>query len=72
MWASLKRIPVRNRPEQIRLGQGPRLLSLCGVGGSWTTVKRAKRGLITKKYLKFCPCCEDKRRGGERVWSIYS
>jgi len=59
MWASLKKIPVRNRPEQVRLGQGLRLLSLCRVGGLWTAVKRAKRGLIANKYLKICLCCED-------------
>jgi len=53
MWASLKIVAVGDRPEQLRLGQGLRLLSLCRIGGLWTAVKRAKRELIAKKYLKF-------------------
>jgi len=65
VWASLKRVPARGRPEQVRLGQGLRLLPLRREGGLRTAVKRAKRGLIAKKYLKFCPCCKGKEGEGE-------
>jgi len=67
VWVSLKIVPVRDRPEQVRLGQGPRLLSLCRVRGLWTAVKRAKSGLIAKKNLKLCPCCEEKEGEGESL-----
>ena len=66
-WAALKRIPVRDRSEQVRLGQGLRMISMCRIGGLWTTRKRAKRGLIARKYLKLCPCCGDKRGEGETI-----
>jgi hypothetical protein len=62
-WAALKRIPVRNRWEQVRLGEGLRMVSLCRTRGFWTARKRAKRDLIARRYLKLCPCCGIK--GGE-------
>jgi hypothetical protein len=66
-WAALKRIPVRNRWEQVRLGQGLRMVSLCRTGGFWTARKRAKRGLIARKYLKLCPCCGTRGEEGETI-----
>jgi hypothetical protein len=66
-WASLKQIPMSSRSEQVRLGQGLRMLSLCRTKGLWTARKRAKRGAIAKKYLGICPCCSIKGGEGETV-----
>lgn len=66
-WTSLKRVPVCDRAEQVRLGRGLCMLSLCRTRGLWTARKRAKRGLIAKKYMRLCPCCSVKGGEGETV-----
>lgn len=66
-WASLKRIPMCGRSEQVKLGQGLRMLSLCRTKGLWTARKRAKRGIIGNKYRLTCPCCGIKGGEGETV-----
>jgi len=43
------------------------MISLCRTGGFWTARKRAKRGLIARKYLKLCPCCDTKGEEGETI-----
>jgi len=66
-WASLKSIPVCDRPEQVRLGRGLCMLSLCRTGGLWTARKRAERRLIALKYMKLCPCCGVTGGEGENI-----
>jgi len=56
-WASVKAVPVCGRAEQVRIGQGLRLLSLCRTNGLWTAKKRAGAKFIHRKYKKLCPCC---------------
>jgi hypothetical protein len=67
VWASLKRIPVQHRSQQVQLGRGLCMLSLCRTRGLWTASKRAKRGIIGKKYKKECPCCGIVGGDGETV-----
>ena len=56
-WASVKSIPMCGRAEQVRIGQGLRLLSLCRTNGLWTAKKRAGAKFIHGRYKKLCPCC---------------
>ena len=56
-WASVKAVPVCGRAEQVRIGEGLRLLSLCRTNGLWTAKKRAGAKFIHSKYKKLCPCC---------------
>ena len=53
----MKAVPVCGRAEQVRIGQGLRLLSLCRTNGLWTAKKRAGAKFIHRKYKKLCPCC---------------
>ena len=64
-WATIRSIPLIGRGEQVRLGKGFRILSLCRLGALWTTAKRASAKFIDAQYKRICPCCGS--RGGETI-----
>ena len=55
--SSMVAIPPLGRREQVKLGSGLRLLSLCRIGGLWTapTIARAYKEL--EDFKEICPCC---------------
>jgi len=59
--ASMVAIPPLGRWEQVRLGSGLRMMSLCRVGGFWTAASLARAYKGTKqevaRYEDECPCC---------------
>ena len=59
--ASMVAIPPLGRWEQVRLGSGLRMMSLCRVGGFWTAASLARAYKGTKPevaiYEDECPCC---------------
>jgi hypothetical protein len=59
--ASMVAIPPLGRWEQVRLGSGLRMMSLCRVGGFWTAASLARAYKGTKQevaiYEDECPCC---------------
>jgi hypothetical protein len=59
--SSMVAIPPLGRWEQVRLGSGLRMVSLCRVGGYWTAASLARAYKGTKPevamYTDECPCC---------------
>jgi len=55
--SSMVAIPPLGRREQVKLGSGLRLLSLCRIGGLWTAPSLARAYKELEEYKELCPCC---------------
>jgi hypothetical protein len=55
--SSMVAIPPLGRREQVKLGSGLRLLSLCRIGGLWTAPSIARAYKELEDFKELCPCC---------------
>jgi hypothetical protein len=59
--SSIKAIPPLGRWEQVKLGPGLRMVSLCRIGGFWTAASLARAHQETSPGIEIfneeCPCC---------------
>jgi len=55
--SSMVAIPPLGRREQVKLGSGLRLLSLCRIGGLWTAPSLARAYKELEDFKDLCPCC---------------
>ena len=55
--SSMVAIPPLGRREQVKLGSGLRLLSLCRIGGLWTAPRLARAYKVLEDFKDLCPCC---------------
>jgi hypothetical protein len=76
-WSSLKAIPMSAVAEQVRLGRGMRMISMCRMNALRTASRMAKPWEGSKKppplseeYQKKCPCCGEVVEKGETVEHI--
>lgn len=76
-WSSLKAIPMSAVAEQVRLGRGMRMISMCRMNALRTASRMAKPWERSKKppplseeYQKKCPCCGEVVEEGETVEHI--
>jgi hypothetical protein len=60
--------PPPGQMEQVQLGPGLRMLSLCRTGGLWAAADMAKAKFIDRIYKEKCPCCNETVAGrGEDI-----
>lgn len=77
VWSSMRAIPMVAVADQVRLGRGLRMLSLCRMGAFPTAARMAKswKGCKTppplpEEFQTKCPCCGQRVEGGETVEHI--